>query len=316
LTGPAPSAPAATAPGEVQQADLDNARQALSADTGLSETQKQDANDLLQKAVTDLGRYDDARRALRQLQQQIADAPHNHAQELAQARLNALDTLVTRYGQYIGSLAQQDLAQRQLVDEARRHAGRRLAAITRKTRRIRIDSFWLTLEALWITVALASLPALLFVLPALALLDQGNGHPFTLMIAGAALNIGIMLANIGLLQAICRDHGLGDRHLKWPLPVRQALLRETRWILPAILVPGLVIGATSQGNAPEAAQALGQLAFVLLMGVLFIAIMRLLGSQAPSPVCASARPSSPTATVMSCWCPTSNSSPARYSTGP
>jgi len=277
----------------------------------------------------------------------------SQALELAQARQDALDALIDHYGQYIGKLAQLDLAQRQLGDQvrafagyidkqliwvpgsglrpllqadawsgivhwalgragwqaladdlrvlprrrpviaslmlvlllvlmvSRRHAGRRLAAIARDTRRIRSDSFWLTLEALWITIALAAPLALAFVLPALVLVTQSSGHPFTESVAGAALNIGIMIAMLGLMRAICRKDGLGDRHLQWPLAVREAIRRESRWILPAILVPGLVIGATYRGNAPEAAQALGQLAFIVLMGVIMVAIMRLLGAKSP-----------------------------------
>ena len=191
------------------------------------------------------------------------------------ALFDDLGRLMARHSFEMGLL----LAVITLLLLSRRHADRRLAAIGRDTRRIRNDSFWLTLEALWITLALAAPLALLLVAPALQLLHQGSGHAFTLAMAGATLNVGIMVGVIQLLRALCREEGLGQRHLQWPTPMRKSLLRETRWVLPTILLPGLVVGATYHGSTPESVQTLGQIAFIVLMAIIAVAVVRLFGGR-------------------------------------
>lgn len=164
---------------------------------------------------------------------------------------------------------------------SRRHAQRQLREIAQATRRIRTDNFLLTLRALWISFAVAAPIPLLLIGVAWELMNQPAVHAFSLAMAGGTLNLGIMLGVLGLLSAVCRDDGLGERHLHWPLPIRKSLARELHWVFPTALPLGFAIGASYAGNVPEAALALGQIAFALLMLVAAIVTVRLLRSDGP-----------------------------------
>lgn len=161
---------------------------------------------------------------------------------------------------------------------SRRHAQQQLNGIARATHSIRTDSFLLTLRALWITLAVAAPAPLVLMALAWSVSSRAGVHAFTLAIADGTLNLAVMLGFVGLLRAMCRSNGLGERHLHWPKPVREALVHELRWMLPTILPLGFTIGVGYAASSPEAVQSLGQLAFVLLMLVLVTLLVRLLHS--------------------------------------
>ena len=168
-----------------------------------------------------------------------------------------------------------------LLLASRRHARDRLVDIARATRKIRSDNFLLTLHALWIMVAIAAPLPLLMIGLGWGLLNLPEVHPFSVALAEAIINVGIMWGVVGLLQAGCEDNGLADRHLHWPAPVRAGLSKVLRWVLPAILPLGFMIGAAYSGNTPDGVQALGQLAFVALMLVISTAVVQLLRRGSP-----------------------------------
>ncbi|VAW78043.1 Mechanosensitive channel MscK [hydrothermal vent metagenome] len=161
---------------------------------------------------------------------------------------------------------------------SRRNAQTQLNEIAVATRRISTDSFLLTLRALWISFAIVAPVPLLLIALAWSVSKLAGVHTFTLAMADGTLGLGIMLAFLGLLRAICYSNGLGERHLHWPKPAIEALDRELRWVLPAILPLGFAIGASYAANTPEVIQTLGQLAFVVLMLVVATSLVRLLRS--------------------------------------
>lgn len=164
---------------------------------------------------------------------------------------------------------------------SRRHGQQQLQEIAHATRKIRSDNFLLTVRAFWITLAIAvPVPLLMIALSLGLLLDPGSA-PFTRAIAGGILNLGIFLGVVKLLRTICRENGLGDSHLRWPQPLRDSLSRELRWMLPISLPLIFAVGASYAGNAPEAVQSVGQLAFIVLMLVLTTALIRFFRSDSP-----------------------------------
>ncbi len=165
---------------------------------------------------------------------------------------------------------------------SRRHAQDQLSRIAHDTHRIRSDSFLLTLRAIWITLALAIPVPLLMIALSWGILIQPASAPFSRAIAGGFLNLGIALGVARLLLKICKKNGLGDSHLRWPQALRDSLSHEIRWLLPVSLPLVFAVGVSYAGNTPNVVQSVGQLAFIVLMLMLTIALIRFLRWESPT----------------------------------
>jgi len=147
----------------------------------------------------------------------------------------------------------------------RRRIPARLHEINLAIRKIRTDSFLLSLQALGLT-ALLALPLPLALLGLGYLLQQfSTARPFTLAVGAGLFKTGLLLGSLGFLRALCRNEGLGDRHLGWPEPVRRALLKVLRWLIPLAALPTFVVATTAGSEPPLLTQAVGGLAFIILM---------------------------------------------------
>lgn len=151
-----------------------------------------------------------------------------------------------------------------------KHRGRaraQLVLLARSTYRIRRDNFLLTLEALGLTLALA----FVWPLPVIGigwLLGQlGQASDFTRAVAAGLVTAGLLLAGGSFLWQLCRTSGLADRHLRWFPPFRIGLQRELVWAVPVAVPLGFVMSLVADADLPAAQQAIGQIAFIVLMGV-------------------------------------------------
>lgn len=158
----------------------------------------------------------------------------------------------------------------------RSRAKRRLLSIAEATRKIRTDSFRHTLRALGWTLVLAS-PGPLLVIAVARLLDLVPGAALvTQAVSDALMAVGAIWLSINFIRHICRPNGLGERHLRWQQPIRQALLREFTWLLPVSLILGFFVFGTAGAELPQGVQTLGRAAFILLMLVATLFTYRLL----------------------------------------
>lgn len=158
---------------------------------------------------------------------------------------------------------------------------RRISEIALETRKIRTDSFWLTLKTLLHTLVVFGAWPLLLTGSGWLLRSLPTASTFSLALASGLIKAGIVFFSLRFLIQICRTDGLGDRHLGWPTPARDAIKRGFNWLLP-IAVPLAFLIATGSGTeAAPAAQLLGRIAFILLMLVSAAYIHRMLRRDGP-----------------------------------
>jgi len=163
-----------------------------------------------------------------------------------------------------------------LLLKKRQGALNRLREISKETRRIRTDSFRLTLKALYHTLISVGAWPLLLIGSGWLLGAPASAAPFTLALANGLVKAGLVLLSVGFLIRMCRPDGVGDRHLRWRRPVREALARELGWVLYFGVVLGFLVAVTSGNEIPAVAQNVGRLAFILLMAVSVVFLFRLL----------------------------------------
>jgi potassium efflux system protein len=158
----------------------------------------------------------------------------------------------------------------------RKRAVERLAEIAHDTYKIRTDSFRLTLLALYYTlVAVGAWPLLLVGIGGL-LETLPTARPFSIALGAGMVKAGSLMASIRFIIQSCGPDGLGDRHLRWPQPVREALVRGFSWILPIAVPLGFFVAATLGNEPPRSVQSLGRFAFIVLMIVSAVFVFRLL----------------------------------------
>jgi len=158
---------------------------------------------------------------------------------------------------------------------ARRRAVTRLADIAQGTRRIRTDSFLLTLQGLlWTIVIAAPWPALIALVGWQLWAPPGAGS-FSRAIGGGLVGVAVLIAVLRLFAQLCRSDGLGDRHFRWPEPIRNEVVRELRWLLIVSVPLGFLVSATSTVEQLAYVEGLGRPAFVLLMAALALFAYRL-----------------------------------------
>jgi potassium efflux system protein len=166
-----------------------------------------------------------------------------------------------------------------LLVTMRRRAFRSLIAVAEDTRRIRTDSFLLTLRALGLTLVIVG--ALPFLMVSLGWLMSRvpTAGTFSLMMANGLMRAGLTLFSLGFLRQICLPNGLGDCHLSWPKPIRESIAREIGWLIPVVVPLGFLVAASVGSVVPLSAQGFGQLAFIALMFVSAVFLYRLLNSK-------------------------------------
>jgi len=143
-----------------------------------------------------------------------------------------------------------------------------LQAINLKIRKIRTDSFYLSLQALFFTILLA-IPIPLTIIANGYLLQQfPAAQPFTLSIAEGLLRLGLFLAGLKLVQVLCQDEGFGERHLRWSESINKTLLGVIHWFIPVGAGLNFLIAATASYELPTIIQLIGVVAFVVLMLIL------------------------------------------------
>ena len=161
-----------------------------------------------------------------------------------------------------------------LLRERKRAAGR-IRRIAREVDLIRTDSFALTLQALGLTLVVTGAWPLLLIGSGWLLSTSLTAASFSQSVAQGLVLSGISLAILSFIIQICQEDGVGDRHLRWPRPVRDALVRETRWIRPVTVPLLFVVVATADYEPVPVAQFLGRLAFILLSVLIAVFVYRL-----------------------------------------
>nr|VFK39513.1 MAG: potassium efflux system protein [Candidatus Kentron sp. SD]VFK44676.1 MAG: potassium efflux system protein [Candidatus Kentron sp. SD] len=193
----------------------------------------------------------------------------------------------SEFGKDVGSLARRYpiptilLAGLLVVLAIRKRSSKaRLEKLSRDAGKIRDYAFAYFLEAVAITLFIASWPLLIAGVGYLLVLSSGT-DPFTDLLGHALFKSGLVLAGgLFLIEANRRD-GIGERHLRWPAPIREAMLRELRWALPTVVSLGFLAIIMSQDGAPSALWPLGRLAFVILMMVFLVLAYRLFHAHGP-----------------------------------
>jgi len=163
-----------------------------------------------------------------------------------------------------------------LLRSARRRARQGLQESAQLTRKIRTDSFALTLRALQDTLLLVAGWPLLVVGTGWVLKGLPSATPFSLAVAEALTSAGWVFGGLLLVRQMCIPEGLGDRHLRWSSRVREESLRLLSWLLPLAVGLRFLITLTASNNAPENLQPIGSMAFVLNMAALAYVAWRLL----------------------------------------
>ncbi|MGB1111449.1 MAG: hypothetical protein ACPG4N_13895, partial [Gammaproteobacteria bacterium] len=175
----------------------------------------------------------------------------------------------------------------------RPRARRRSKELSKQIKKIRTDSFSLTLKAgafaliliLPVPVALIALGLLVTQSPAPA------DHSVAMGVALQGTGFWLLLL-IGLRQMV-RDYGLAREHLGWGQALCDQLNKELRWLIPptgllsmvvssaALGVPNAFIEVSGAGGAPDEFLRLGQVAMAMSMGLLMVMFFRLFSRKSP-----------------------------------
>ncbi|MEJ2591102.1 MAG: mechanosensitive ion channel [Candidatus Thiodiazotropha sp.] len=162
-----------------------------------------------------------------------------------------------------------------------RAAGEKLPELAKSTRKIRTDTFPVTIRALLYTlVRIGTLPILMTGL-GLLLKMLPTAAPFSVAFADALINVGITLIAALLLREVCRPEGVGPRHLRWNRNVTEPFSNELRWAIPVLTPIRFVIAMSAGANLPAEAQTVGRLAIIALMVGTLVFMFRLLHRQSP-----------------------------------
>jgi potassium efflux system protein len=231
-------------------------------------------------------------------------------------RLLAPESWLMVAGDLLDLVAQRPLALLILVlaflQLLRRHrwAERRLGEIAKQTRKIRNDSFYLTMRALLLSFMLIGAWPLLLIGAGGLLHRLPTATPLSLSLATGLLQMGVVMFSLRFLIQICLPDGLGDRHLRWSKPVSEALVRELRWLLQPAL-PLVFLAAAGNGqDAPVALQSLSQIAFIALMLISSVFVYRLL--RRSGPFMAGAGDSGPLVQLHFLWFPLATVIPVAF----
>ncbi len=152
----------------------------------------------------------------------------------------------------------------------------RLQAIVPLTRKIRSDSFWLTLQALALNLSIVGAWPWLMVGIGWSLSKLPAADGFSLSVAAGLLQAGVVMLSVRFLIEICLPDGLGERHLRWQRSVLDPLGKTLAWLLRPAVPLAFFVAAGSGHEAEAGIRTLGQLAFISLMLVSAVAIFRLL----------------------------------------
>lgn len=163
----------------------------------------------------------------------------------------------------------------------RRALSQRLQQIGVLTRKIRTDSFMLTLQAIALTALLAAPWPLLLMYGGHLLGQQPNLSAYTQGLADSLTYVGFIVLMLNLTRQICRDGGLGEYHLRWPAQARRHLGQELNWLLLAILPLGFIATISNAHEIPASTQLAGRYAFLLIILLCIIFIYRWLRQTAP-----------------------------------
>ncbi len=173
----------------------------------------------------------------------------------------------------------------------RNTAALRLPLLAKSVRKIRKDSFQLTLWALFFTLVKIALLPLLLIGIGLQLKLLPTAAPFTVAFADALIKVGITLTAGLLLYEVCRPEGVGVRHLRWERRVCDPLSRELRWVIPVIAPIRFLVALSAGANLPAEAMVIGRLSVITIMLITLVFLFRLL--QKPSELMSGWRQSSP-----------------------
>ncbi len=161
----------------------------------------------------------------------------------------------------------------------RKTAAERLPVLAEALRKIRTDSFPLTLWALFYSLVKIALGPLLMIGIGLQLMTLPTAAPFTAAVAQALVTVGITLSAGLLLYEVCRPQGLGPRHLRWRPSICVALNAELRWVIPTLVPLRFLIALSVGSNLPAEVHINGRLAIIgLLLGATAF-VYRLLRTQ-------------------------------------
>ena len=122
-----------------------------------------------------------------------------------------------------------------LLAVLRWRAGPQLERLAVPMRRVRTDSYWLTLQALaWTLLIAAPVPVALWMFSYFCHQANASGNltEETGLVLSAMLEPAFALS---FLRALCRDSGLAQYHFRWPRPRREALRDATPWLALIVL---------------------------------------------------------------------------------
>ncbi|KOR31015.1 hypothetical protein TI04_02990, partial [Achromatium sp. WMS2] len=150
----------------------------------------------------------------------------------------------------------------------------RMQEISQATRKIRTDSFVLSMEALILTLLLA-LPWPLVILGIGYILSYyPTTRTFSSAIGTGLLDMGLLLISLNLVRVLCYNDGVGDRHFRWSESLRMTLRKNISWFMPLAAPLSFLVAATTNPETPLLTQTIGILAFTILMLAVILLLWR------------------------------------------
>jgi potassium efflux system protein len=158
----------------------------------------------------------------------------------------------------------------------RKDAAMQLPKLANSVRKIRSDSFPITLWALFYSLVKIALLPLLMIGLGMQLKMLPTAAPFTVAFADALITVGITLIAALLLYEVCRPEGVGPLHLRWDIRICAPLNRELRWVIPADASIRLLVLLSAGANLSAEALVIGRLSMITLLIVSLVFLYRLL----------------------------------------
>jgi potassium efflux system protein len=106
-----------------------------------------------------------------------------------------------------------------------------------------------------------------------------NSAEFTTAIGHGFWTVGMLWLSVELIRQICRPHGLGEAHFRWPTAVTSTLRRELRYLI-FLAIPFVFVGASLAAH--DGAHDRGdwqRIVFILAIAIACLATYRILRPQ-------------------------------------
>jgi len=124
-------------------------------------------------------------------------------------------------------------------------------------------AFWPTMHAMFYTLILAAVNPAFVAFVAWRLMSSGTDQTFAIAVGNGLYWAAVMWFPLELLRNVCRGHGLGEAHFKWPESSLRLLGKSMTWLIPALLPLTFVTSTFYASDPTHGHDAIERICFIV-----------------------------------------------------